>query len=1228
MIRWRGRTGRTLLALVAAGALLQLAVGAAMAQTYQPSPESGAVPLAGNRLPAVAAGTVPSTGQAPDLNQSVTLVIGLRLPNPSGLQAAAAAVHAGGAPPLTPAQFVAQYAPSATDYHLVVGWLQNQGFEVQTPSNRLIVVAQGTLGQAASAFGVTFRNYSVGGNTYFANVTKPQVPSDLAGIIQSIAGLDNFPAFHTGLQPVQLPAGRAVSNSVYDGADGFTPLGIEKAYNVLPVYGSVYGTGQTVDIVIWNAINQSDVNSFDATYGLPSFTPDQIGVGGTPSVDFNGGSGEATLDVEMVHSLAPGAAVNVYEAVNNSSAYLEEAVNEAVVQHAANVLSMSWGATDANLPQAYRSTMDALFAQGAAEGMTLLASSGDNGAYGSGGTTVTPQFPASDPYVTGVGATVLNPTADGAYGGETVWNCQEGLGYCGANTPPPYYYGSGGGFSPHFQAPAWQTPAETTYNNVYSIGSNLGFRGVPDVALNGGAGTAAYVNGSLGGYIGTSVAAPSWAGLVALVDQALGNAGKPPLGYFNPTLYQLGQSSSYTTVFHQVYIGDNDTMASGGVGPYYASDGWNPVTGWGTPDFQALLSYLTNLAPSYPPSITASPTALAPNYAAQTITISGVNTHFGAGTTVSLKYNGNEYVSNVQVQSPTRLTFTMVSGLPDGQGNISVTDSTDGTLTASLDVGAEAGSVSPTSVTAGYSPTTIDITGVNSAFASGAVTAQVVYAANQETAIDLDPPNPAVEATVTSYTAASFTLPAGLAPGEYDVVVNDITGGVSMSIPLTVMAASPSLTVAPATLPYNYTGPVAMAVYGSNTNWSAYPPTMTLSYNGQSEPGWWSNPTVVSNGYFTFDLNAGLPSGSYQVQLTDPVDGTLTGYFQVQSAPCTGCGGAGGSGGAPASSPTSTSPTNTSTSASVSVTTAGGTVAMADNSVVLNVPAGAFSATVTVNVDAIPTAQAYTVAAGMVGASPQWSISTANGAEPSQPVPATFQYNPSALGGLSPLRLGVYGYNPATNTWTWVGGKVDTSNDTISANLPHFSIYGVLANTATFSDLSQAPWARSAVDTLLGAHLVAGVAPGVFDPNGTLTRAQFATLLVKAEGLAPVASGTSPFTDVSPSAWYAPYVAAAYNAGLVAGVSSTTFDPNGSITREQMAVMLAKLLGSSAPTGSLSQFSDAASIASYAQSGVEAAVGAGLMAGFPNGTFQPTGLTTRAQAAAVLAKYLGYIGKV
>ena len=143
-----------------------------------------------------------------------------------------------------------------------------------------------------------------------------------------------------------------------------------------------------------------------------------------------------------------------------------------------------------------------------------------------------------------------------------------------------------------------------------------------------------------------------------------------------------------------------------------------------------------------------------------------------------------------------------------------------------------------------------------------------------------------------------------------------------------------------------------------------------------------------------------------------------------------------------------------------------------------------------------------------------------------------------------------------------------------------------------------------------------------------MTRAQFTIFLVRADGLAPASLRTTPFVDVSPSAWYAPSVDAAFSAGLAHGITSTTFDPRAPITREQMAVMLARLLGSSVAEGSLGAFTDASSVAPWALAGVRTAVGAGLLVGFPNGSFQPAGLSTRAEAAAVLAKYLTYIGKV
>ena len=171
------------------------------------------------------------------------------------------------------------------------------------------------------------------------------------------------------------------------------------------------------------------------------------------------------------------------------------------------------------------------------------------------------EYPASDPYVTGVGGTFLTITPDGAYNGETVWNEALGDEYGYGSTDYTYGTGSTGGFSYDFLAPSWQQL--TVDNYVYQDqGTNYNSddsRGVPDVALNAAEDTATCIdstlpNGGRGAYGGTSVGAPCWAGMVALVDQALAAQDQPPLGYFNPLLYQVGQSSSYSSLFHQVLV--------------------------------------------------------------------------------------------------------------------------------------------------------------------------------------------------------------------------------------------------------------------------------------------------------------------------------------------------------------------------------------------------------------------------------------------------------------------------------------------------------------------------------------------------------------------------------------------------------------------------------------------------------------------------------------------------
>ena len=177
----------------------------------------------------------------------------------------------------------------------------------------------------------------------------------------------------------------------------------------------------------------------------------------------------------------------------------------------------------------------------------------------------------------------------------------------------------------------------------------------------------------------------------------------------------------------------------------------------------------------------------------------------------------------------------------------------------------------------------------------------------------------------------------------------------------------------------------------------------------------------------------------------------------------------------------------------------------------------------------------------------------------------------------------------------------------------------VPASGRTFSDVPGSYWAHAAIEALSAKGIVQGFPDGAFQPNAPVTRAQFVKMLVLTLGLKPGTGGTT-FADVPPTAWFAPYVSAAVQARIVAGVTPTTFAPNAPLTREQLAVLLARALKlrklAVLPSAALAQ------IAPWAVPGVEEAVAAGYIQGFPNGSLQPLGTTTRAQAAQALAKVL------
>jgi hypothetical protein len=206
------------------------------------------------------------------------------------------------------------------------------------------------------------------------------------------------------------------------------------------------------------------------------------------------------------------------------------------------------------------------------------------------------------------------------------------------------------------------------------------------------------------------------------------------------------------------------------------------------------------------------------------------------------------------------------------------------------------------------------------------------------------------------------------------------------------------------------------------------------------------------------------------------------------------------------------------------------------------------------------------------------------------------------------------------------GGTVDVTVTTSTGTSPTsaadqftYTAASVPSQVMTFSDVPSSFWAYSDIETLAARGIINGFPDGTFQPNADVTRAQFVKMLVLTVGLTP-GGGTAPFTDTPPSAWYAPFVSAAVQAGIVHGLSPTTFGPNATVTREQMAVMVARALKLT-KTATL-HFRDDATIDPWALQGVEEAVAAGDIHGFPNGTFQPLGPTTRAQAATVLAEWL------
>jgi len=396
----------------------------------------------------------------------------------------------------------------------------------------------------------------------------------------------------------------------------YDPYQVRHAYGVDSLIANGNdGTGKK--IVIIDAFDdpflQGDFNLYNSTYGLPNQTIAQYYPGGQPNTPYDPGwSQEMQLDVDISHGIAPGAQIVMVHGKSNSDQDLVDALNYAIDNNLGDVVSMSFGESDQCLGPALTSAWHNAFVKATKKGITLFASSGDQGASQPSCDGLSwiqsTSSPASDPLVTGVGGTELvasgwdpcnaprdtstcTPTGGltpGTWLSETTWN--EGPVGDFANV-----FGNteatGGGYSTIWGEPSYQDGTAGLHGGKK--------RAVPDVAM-----TAAILHGVLiplpefGGtfrFGGTSVGSPIWAALMAIGDQAAGH----DYGFINAALYKVGQSApSYAAAFNDTTVGQNNAVEFDvndnevDIAGYNAGTGWDATTGLGSPKLGGLLTQL------------------------------------------------------------------------------------------------------------------------------------------------------------------------------------------------------------------------------------------------------------------------------------------------------------------------------------------------------------------------------------------------------------------------------------------------------------------------------------------------------------------------------------------------------------------------------------------------------------------------------------------------------------
>jgi pseudomonalisin len=606
---------------------------------------------------------------------------------------------------LTPVEIGKRFGVSSHDIHAVTAWLQSQGLQVDSVSNsQERILFSGSASAIANAFGTEMHYFMVSGEKRISITADPQIPSALGQVVKSISGLFTVKYYaQHGAETVHAQSHNLAPDSGVNPTPDATfcngsvcqnvifPADFATIYNTNGITGGINGAGQTIAIVGRSRVCTADITNFATqaavTANVPTVIVPSAGIDPGPAACSGSASGdqsEATLDVTRSGSIAQGATILLVASADSQTADgigtdVQYIVDTNPVP--AEIMSISFGGCEAQGGQSEVSFWDALFKQGAGEGISVFVSSGDSGAAGCDQSfapppvtqVASPNAICSSSYATCVGGTEFADSNPNLYWSPNNGNgFESALGYIpeGAWNEPMngtkfQVAGTGGGVSSFIATPTWQVgtgvpPGRTgryTPDVAFSASGHDGYFGC--LAASGG--SCVVTNGSFSFEIfsGTSASAPDMAGITALLDQKEG-AGQ---GTLNPSLYNLAATTS-NGVFNDVTVTSSgvsgcvvttasmcnnstpsQTSLMNGQQGYLVTTGYDEATGLGSINIANLLTSwvstvavtttkLTSLAPASVPAGSTGPVVLTASVTSGGGTPTGSVNFFNGGAVI------------------------------------------------------------------------------------------------------------------------------------------------------------------------------------------------------------------------------------------------------------------------------------------------------------------------------------------------------------------------------------------------------------------------------------------------------------------------------------------------------------------------------------------------------------------------------------------------------------------